>query len=165
MDEACPDDSGLDDTALPVEIPAAQPETVDSAGIEGRTIDSDAGQRPSSSRRIRWAQLLARIFEVFPLFCPACGGAMTIIACLTDPPVVRDILRHLDLPHRPPPLSPARAPPQAEICFDQSLPSDLSEAESVPDFVFVQSTPPDWDLIPVAPDAGGDPETDNSTGV
>jgi hypothetical protein len=82
---------------------------------------------------------------------------MTIIACLTDPPVVAGILRHLDLPHTPPPLSPARAPPQADIFFDQSLPSDLSEAQSIEvqsilEIVFDQSTPDDWDLMPDGPD-------------
>jgi hypothetical protein len=165
-----PDDASPDDPVASVEIQPAQPETADSAAIEGPTrIDCGARERPSSSRRIRWAQLLARIFEVLPLLCPACGGSMTIIAFLTDPPVVRAILRQLDLPHRPPPLSPARAPPQADIFFDQSLPSDLSEAQSIPDFVFDQSTPPDWDLLPDGPggpDAAGDegdPEADGST--
>ncbi len=31
---------------------------------------------------------LARIYEVLPLPCPACGGPMTILAFITDPPVV-----------------------------------------------------------------------------
>jgi hypothetical protein len=30
--------------------------------------------------------------EVFPLVCPLCGGAMRIIAFITDGPTVRDIL-------------------------------------------------------------------------
>ena len=40
--------------------------------------------------RYAWALLLARIYEVFPLVCPNCGGAMRIIAFITDPPTVRD---------------------------------------------------------------------------
>lgn len=35
-------------------------------------------------------------------------GDMRILAFLTDPPVVQGILLHLDLPHRPPPVAPAR---------------------------------------------------------
>ena len=34
--------------------------------------------RPASAARIRWAQLLARVCEVLPLLCPACGGPMRI---------------------------------------------------------------------------------------
>ena len=30
--------------------------------------------------------LLARIYEVLPLLCPACGGPMRILSFLTDPP-------------------------------------------------------------------------------
>jgi hypothetical protein len=29
---------------------------------------------PTSPARIRWAVLLARIYDVLPLLCPACGG-------------------------------------------------------------------------------------------
>ena len=44
--------------------------------------------RPTNPARIRWAALLARIYEVLPLLCPACGGQMRILAFLTDPPTV-----------------------------------------------------------------------------
>ena len=106
---------------------------------------------------------------------------MKIISFLTDPPVVRDILLHLDIPHRPPPLSPARGPPldpQADFLFDQSVdpsggsaigsspPADPTLPCSVPDFVFDQSVPDHGDLMPEEPDGpvlGGDPETDDST--
>lgn len=70
---------------------------------------------------------------------------MKILAFLTDPLGVRAILLHLDLPHRPPPLMPASAPPQAELelAFDQSPAFDLSEPEPVPDFDFDPSLP-EW---------------------
>jgi hypothetical protein len=55
--------------------------------------------------------LLARIYEVFPLLCPRCGGAMRIIAFITDGPTVRDILGHLGEPAAPPRIAPARGPP------------------------------------------------------
>jgi hypothetical protein len=40
---------------------------------------------------------------------------MRILAFLTDPGVVRPILRHLRIPEHPPPVSPARGPPQTEL--------------------------------------------------
>ena len=80
-------------------------------------------------------------YEVLPLLCPACGSQMSILAFLTDPPVVSSILLHLDLPHSPPPLSPARGPPQGDLLLDQTPAFDPSGAEPEPDFVFDQSLP------------------------
>lgn len=48
-----------------------------------------------AAARSRWARLLARIYEVFPLRCPQCGSGMRILAFLTDPGPVGAILRHL----------------------------------------------------------------------
>lgn len=98
-----------------------------------------------SSARIRWAQLLARIFQVLPLLCPSCGGDMRILAFLTDPPVVQGILLHLDLPHRPPPVAPARGPPQGDFLLDQTLEFDLTEPDPTPEYEFDQSIPDDFD--------------------
>jgi hypothetical protein len=69
---------------------------------------------------------------------------MKILAFLNDPPVVRDILLHLDLPHQPPPLAPARGPPQAELAFDQTPDLDPTDPEPDPDFDFDQSPPDPW---------------------
>jgi hypothetical protein len=51
----------------------------------------------------------------------------------------------LGLPHRPPQVTPARAPPQAELAFDQTPDFDPTDAEPPPDFDFDQSTPDAWD--------------------
>jgi len=40
-----------------------------------------------------------------------------VIAFITDAQVVTAILAHLDLPTLPPPLAPARAPPQRDLRF------------------------------------------------
>jgi hypothetical protein len=85
----------------------------------GAAQEPDAGpcahlERGRGARR-RWAQLLARVYEVDPLQCPACDGPMRILAFLTDPTVVRPILRHMRIPEHPPPVSPARAPPQTDL--------------------------------------------------
>ena len=101
--------------------------------------------RPASPARIRWAMLLARIYEVLPLLCPACGGQMRILAFLTDPPVVAAILLHLELPHSPPPISPARGPPQGDFLLDQTPAFDPAHGEPIPWFSFDQSLPGEFD--------------------
>ena len=78
--------------------------------------------------------------------CSVCGGEMKITAFLTDPPTVEAILLHLDLPHRPPPVAPARGPPQAELSFDQTPGFEPEHGEPVPEFEFDQSLPENCDL-------------------
>jgi hypothetical protein len=58
-------------------------------------------------RRLAWAALLQRVFEVDALRCPGCGARMRLVAAIEDPAVVRKILECLDLPARAPPLEPA----------------------------------------------------------
>jgi hypothetical protein len=54
---------------------------------------------------------MARVGEEFPLECPACGGVIRLIAFITEPGPIRQILTHLGEPLEPPPVSPARGPP------------------------------------------------------
>lgn len=88
-------------------------------GIESRRKESQEEQRECGSpatavscrrQRVSWAQLLMRVFFIDALTCPKCGVAMKVLAFLTDPEVVRKILRYLELPDQPPPLAPARLP-------------------------------------------------------
>ena len=79
-----------------------------------------------------------------PLTCsPSCRGEMRVLAFLTDPPVVRTILVHLDLP---PPVSSARGPPQTDLLLDQTPQFDPAEPEPVSDFDFDQSVPDEFDF-------------------
>lgn len=71
----------------------------------------------ASSARIRWTVLLAGIYEALPLLCP----------------------------NRPPPLSPARGPPQRDFLLDQTPSFDPADPEPVPDFLFDQPLPGDFD--------------------
>jgi hypothetical protein len=64
-----------------------------------------------AAARYLWAVLLARIYEVFPLTCPFCSAEMRIIAFITEPSTVRQMLNHLGAPTRPPRFAPARGPP------------------------------------------------------
>jgi hypothetical protein len=68
-----------------------------------------------NAARMRWAQLLKRVFDIDLEHCPQCGGALKIIAAIKEPAVIVRILTHLGLHARAPPRSPARplAPFQA----------------------------------------------------
>jgi hypothetical protein len=87
-------------------------------------LDGDAQvpapEPPPSPRAVRyaWAMLLARIYEVLPLVCPRCGGAMRILAFVTEGDNVRRILEHVGEAATPAPLSPSRAPPWAEFAWE-----------------------------------------------
>jgi len=72
---------------------------------------------PARTRRLRWADLLRRVFAVDVLTCPDCGGARRLIAMITDGLVVRRILDHLELPSTAPAIAPARAPPEPEFAW------------------------------------------------
>lgn len=84
---------------------------------QGTTDDPD---KPASmSARIRWAQLIKRVFKKDLEQCPHCGGRRVLIAFITDAPVVHRILAHVGLPTEQPAIAPARAPPQLDIGFDE----------------------------------------------
>ena len=48
------------------------------------------------ARRRRWAELLRLVFKVEIEVCPRCGGAMKVLGFITEQPVVRRILAHLE---------------------------------------------------------------------
>jgi len=58
---------------------------------------------------------MKRTFAIDVLICDHCGGPRRLIALLTDGLVVRKILTHLGLDTEPPPLAPARAPPEFQF--------------------------------------------------
>ena len=87
-----------------------------------------------------WAMLIARIYEVFPLVCPQCGGELKIVAFLTEEEPIQRLLIHIGEPATPPRIAPARAPPDwSETDFDQTILDESEEVESVPDFEFDQT--------------------------
>ena len=68
-----------------------------------------------------WAMLLARIYNVFPLVCPQCGGSMRVLSFVTEIQSVEKILTHINEPVDAPVMAPARGPPQAGFDFDQRV--------------------------------------------
>jgi hypothetical protein len=139
---------GRDDAAAPggtASLPDGEPHAAGTAETRRAADLPDSPQRAAA--RSRWARLLARIYEVFPLTCPDCGADMRILAFITAAEPVDAILTHLGLPTTAPPLSPARGPPQHDLAFDadpgfdldQTPAYDPTEPEPVPDFDFDQS--------------------------
>ena len=86
---------------------------------------------PKRPAHYLWAVLIARIYEVFPLLCPICGGQMRIIAFITSSADIRQILEHIGVDAEPPRIMPARGPPLWDGCDAQA--------------VEVVEPAPDWD--------------------
>jgi hypothetical protein len=76
--------------------------------------------------------LIARIYEVFPLLCPICGGQMRIIAFIAHSADIRQMLDHIGVQSEPPNIAPARGPPLWEDC-------DAPVGKGV-------ESEPDWDM-------------------
>ena len=71
-----------------------------------------------------WAQRLKRVFGIDIETCPACGGAVRIIASIEDPDVIEKILTHLDVKGGEPEAArrtPYRAPPQRGLFRREGL--------------------------------------------
>ena len=87
--------------------------------------------QPKRPAHYLWAVLIARIYEVFPLLCPICGGQMRIIAFITHSADIHQILEHIGVQTEPPRITPARGPP----LWDGA---DVPKGEGV-------EVEPDWD--------------------
>ncbi len=59
----------------------------------GARSGRDTGFR--SPARYLWAMLLARLFEIFPLTCPHCGGEVRILAFITEARPVQSVVHRL----------------------------------------------------------------------
>jgi hypothetical protein len=92
-------------------VPSPPPAT--ESGTEPAALDAP----PARAHRLTWAKLLARVFDLAGTLCPACGGRMRLIAALTDEVSIRHYLKGVGLPSAPPPIAPARPPPQTEFEF------------------------------------------------
>ena len=84
------------------------------------------------------AILLARIYEVLLLLCPASGETQQIIALINDPAEVKKRLTDLGEPSEAPRLVPARGPPLG-AAVDALRENDIAPlAELIPEFEFDQ---------------------------
>ena len=67
--------------------------------------------------KLKWAELLARVFSIDMKHCSSCGGELKILAAILETDAIHKILTHLDLPFRPPDIAPAVLPAQMEMEF------------------------------------------------
>ena len=67
------------------------------------------------ARRLRWAQLLQRVFGLDILKCGKCGGNREVVAFIVRPSELKRICAHLGYPSEAPAIAPARAPPQSDF--------------------------------------------------
>jgi len=67
-------------------------------------------------RRISWAQLLKRVFDV-EVRCGKCGGVLRLKAFVVEAASVKRFLDGMGLPSTAPTIAPARAPPQDDFGF------------------------------------------------
>jgi len=77
---------------------------------EGEAPDTieEVNEVSASAAKRAWARLIKQVYEVDPLVCPRCGGAMRILAFIEQPEVIAKILAHLGLWP-----APAHSPPFA----------------------------------------------------
>ena len=80
------------------------------------------GKLLARSPRIDWATLLHRTFAVDVRQCAVCGGALRVLAHITDPENACRLLGALGLPTEPPPIAKARDPD--DLCHDVDTISD-----------------------------------------
>jgi len=93
-----------------------------------------------------WAALIARIYEVFPLVCPLCGGPMRLIAFITQGAQVSKILEHIGVDSRPPRIAPARGPPLWDDCDAQVGDGVQIEPDWNPDWDLAAQPAPDYEV-------------------
>ena len=97
---------------------------------------------PKRAAHYLWAVLIARIYEVFPLLCPLCGGHMRIIAFITHSAEIRHILNHIGVDSQPLHITPARGPPLWEDC---DAPVD-DGVQGEPDWDLAAQPAPDYEV-------------------
>ena len=82
---------------------------VANAGVANRIGSTEGAQ--TARAPLDWADLLRRTFAIEVLQCGRCGGKRRVLAHVTGTGA-KAFLDHLGLPSRPPPLAPARGPPE-----------------------------------------------------
>jgi hypothetical protein len=97
---------------------------------------------------------------VFPLLCPSCKTPLTFIAFLTDPEPIAQILAHIGEPTSPPPLHPARGPPQTQLVMG----TDGGAAEEVAQECFPDDLDQTPDFDPTEPEPIAEEDVDQSWG-
>jgi len=87
----------------------------DGGAAEGAKKEEEP-RRPA--HRYLWAELMRRVFGLDVLRCEVCRAKRRLVSLITLRTTIVRILAHLGLESDPPPIQPARAPPQLELGFE-----------------------------------------------
>ena len=82
---------------------------------------------PERQRRLAWATLMRRTWDLDVLTCPRCGERMELISVIQDERVARRILDHVGLPSRAPPRGRPWRPGRQQL----SLAVDRTDLDGV----------------------------------
>jgi hypothetical protein len=94
------------------------PLTPESSDCEEPKSSDKPEKKARDPRRLSWAELLKRVFQIEITECPDCGGQLLFIAAVLKRDAVEKILTHLGRSAELPKFYPARAPPRQEPLFD-----------------------------------------------
>ena len=90
-------------------------------GAEHHRASAPAEHKPTVSARpphkYLWPELMRRVFGFEVLRCQVCRARRRLVSMILQRSVIIRILDHLGLATDPPPIQPARAPPQLEFDF------------------------------------------------
>ncbi len=85
------------------------PKKKDEAPKEGAAAPAaDTAPVDTKSKRLSWAKLLKRVFQIDMENCRHCGGEMKTLAAIKDRFTIEKILKHVGLPHKPPDVARSR---------------------------------------------------------
>jgi hypothetical protein len=96
--------------AVPGAVMAIQRKKADHDELIPSILEAEGS---SKEYRKNLARLIQKIYEVDPLTCPKCSGAMKVISVIEDGEVIKKILKHFglwEIKERPPPKSGALEP-------------------------------------------------------
>jgi hypothetical protein len=92
----------------------------DSQGSEDHNADQSEDEDLEGwqkRRRISWAQLIRKVFEVDPMLCAFCGAKLQVFSFTLELGAIRKFLASIDCPSQEPePLG--HSPPQDELMFE-----------------------------------------------
>ena len=103
----------LEVSAGPAAEAAVEPERPRTPSDEKpRATDVGTSGPELRPRRLDWAALLKRVFEVDVLHCGKCGGRRKVTAFIPSGERARETLERLGIVATAPPIAQARAPPE-----------------------------------------------------
>ena len=99
------------------EVLATETRAIDALRTRRRVPHAPGKRRRGGVRRHTWAELLRRVFAFEVLVCRHCGGMRRLLAAVTAPESIGQVLAGIGLAAEAPELAPARAPPGEVECW------------------------------------------------